>query len=77
MAIEKGLFLMLTLRAYLYGVNKKGNIEKGTQTLRGSHDIVLIDPVQVGNKRQLLMDWHVDDGEALRTISWPGLAQAR
>ena len=64
---------MPTLRAYLYGVNKKGNLDKGTQTLRGSHDIGSIDPVQVGNKRQLLMDWHVGDdiNGAVRKVHQP------
>ena len=50
-----------------------GNIEKGTQTLRGSHDIVLIDPLKVGNKRQLLMDWPVvgDINGAVRKVHQP------
>ncbi len=52
---------MPTIPAYLYGVDKDENLDKGTQTLRGSHDIMSIEPVQVGNQRQLLMDWHVVD----------------
>ena len=34
-------------------------ISRGTRVLRGSHDIIPIDPVQVGHERQLLMDFHV------------------
>ena len=64
---------MPTLQAYLYGVKKLGNIVKGTQTLRGSHNILPIEPVQVGHKRQLLMDWHVVDdiNGAIRKVHQP------
>ena len=50
---------MPTLQAYRYAFK---NIDKGVQTLRGSHaDMVPTDPVEVGHERQLLMDWHVVD----------------
>ncbi len=51
---------MPTLQTYNYAL-KEGNLDAGIQTIAGSHDIVPIDPVEVGHDRQLLMDWHVVD----------------
>ena len=51
---------MPTIDSYKYGF-KPTSIDKGIQTLNGSHDIQPSDPLSVGHERQLLLDWHVMD----------------
>ncbi len=64
---------MPTLHAHMLPVLKPQNLDKGIQTIRNSRDITPIDPVQVGNERQLLMDWHVVDdiNGAVRKVHQP------
>ena len=68
---------MSTLRTYSYTLGmeekKKKSRRKGVQTLRGSHDIIPGQPLQVGNERQLLMDWHIldDMNGCYRTVHQP------
>ena len=47
-----------TASLYNWAMNEQ-SFQRGIQTLRGSHDIISIEPVQVGHDRQLLMDFHV------------------
>lgn len=63
---------MPTLDIYRYAMNETA-IAKGMQTLRGSHAIIPGEPVDVGSRRQLLMDRHVVDdvNGAFRTVHQP------
>ncbi len=63
---------MPTLNTYSYAINDKA-ITAGYQTLRGSRAIIPGEPVEVGSRRQLLMDRHVVDdvNGAFRTVHQP------
>ncbi len=63
---------MPTLRTYDYMLNDDV-FRSGSQTLRGSHSIIPGEPVEVGHRRQLLMDWHVVDdlNGCRRTVHQP------
>lgn len=63
---------MPTLRTYNYAMTEAA-ITRGLQTLRGSHDIIPGEPVEVGHQRQLLMDRYVVDdfNGAFRTVHQP------
>lgn len=63
---------MPTLRTYSYAINDKA-IAAGYQTLRGSHSIIPGKPVEVGSRRQHLMDRHVVDdvNGTFRTVHQP------
>ena len=64
---------MATLKSYRQALEKPDSIHKGTQTLRGSHDICPGQPVEVGHQRQLLMDRQVVDdlNGCYRTVHQP------
>ena len=51
---------MATVKSISYALNSRA-FRRGSQTLRGSHEIIPIEPVHVGHKRQLLMDRYVVD----------------
>ncbi len=61
-----------TASLYNWAMNEQ-SFRRGTQTLRGSHDIISTEPVQVGHDRQLLMDFHVveDLNNARRRVHPP------
>ena len=63
---------MPTLEIFNYAFNEN-SLRRGTQTLRDSYDIIPGEAVDVGNERQLLMDWHVVDdlNGARRTVHQP------
>ena len=63
---------MPTLRTYSYAINDKA-IAAGYQTLRGSYSIIPGKPVEVGSRRQHLMDRHVVDdvNGTFRTVHQP------
>jgi hypothetical protein len=44
---------------YSYALEKENSIRLGVQTLRHSHHILSVEPVQVGHDRMLLMDRYV------------------
>ncbi len=64
---------MPTLKTYSSKLFKDVVFTKGTRSLRGSYDIIAIDPVQVGHEHQLLMDFHVIDdlNNCRRTVHEP------
>jgi len=63
---------MATSQIYSYAIND-GSMRRGPQTLRGSHEIIPDQPVEVGHERQLLMDWRVVDdlNGCRRTVHQP------
>ena len=63
---------MPTLDVYSYAINES-SFARGLQTLRGSHDIIPGEPIEVGSQRQLLMDRHVveDVNGTFRTVHQP------
>ncbi len=64
---------MPTLKTYSSKLFKDAAFTKGTRSLRGSHDIIAVEPVQVGHEHQLLMDFHVIDdlNNCRRTVHKP------
>ena len=64
---------MPTLKTYSSKLFKEAVFTKGTRSLRGSYDIIAVDPVQVGHEHQLLMDFHVIDdlNNCRRTVHEP------
>ncbi len=64
---------MPTIRTYDYAMSSEKSMKQGVQTLRGSHDIVPGESMEIGSRRQLLMDRHVVDdlNGAFRTVHQP------
>jgi len=64
---------MPTIPTYNYVLDREDSIRRGIQTLRGSHEVTPIAPVEVGHDHQFLMDWRVVDdmNGCYRTVHQP------